>query len=88
MVHHDVEMRQINSLWLNVIIFFQMPVYATGIHENEAPFSFGSTMPPLAFHWSISNSEVAQLQPIFHKVVLNIFLDSFINEINIQINLS
>ena len=46
----------------------QMPLFAMGLGENETPFTFGSSRPPLQFDWSITNSDVAQLQPIFYKV--------------------
>ncbi|XP_059163994.1 nuclear pore membrane glycoprotein 210-like [Physella acuta] len=45
----------------------QMPVYAMGVTENETPFSFGNSVPPLIFIWTASSRDVIQLQSIYHK---------------------
>ncbi|KAH9518820.1 hypothetical protein Btru_006348 [Bulinus truncatus] len=45
----------------------KIPVYATGVTENETPFSFGNTVPPLIFSWTASSREVLQLQSVYHK---------------------
>ncbi|ELU01491.1 hypothetical protein CAPTEDRAFT_222865 [Capitella teleta] len=45
----------------------KMPMYAVGISENESPFSFGSALPSLSFHWSLSNKDVCALKPLFYK---------------------
>ena len=49
-------------------ITFQMPLYAVGLTEHETPFTFGSSVPPLAFTWSVNKKDVATLQSVFHKV--------------------
>ncbi|XP_014680605.1 PREDICTED: nuclear pore membrane glycoprotein 210-like, partial [Priapulus caudatus] len=43
-----------------------MPVYAVGMNDHEAPFSFGSSRPPFTFHWSVNNKEVAALKSPFY----------------------
>ncbi|KAK3103291.1 hypothetical protein FSP39_018237 [Pinctada imbricata] len=45
----------------------QMPVYVTGMSEHETPFTFGSSIPPLTFTWSVNNKDVVSLQNVFHK---------------------
>ncbi|CAH1786082.1 unnamed protein product [Owenia fusiformis] len=45
----------------------QMPVYALGMNEHETPFTFGSSLPPLEFHWSINNKEVIELKSVYYK---------------------
>ncbi|KAJ8333361.1 hypothetical protein SKAU_G00422570 [Synaphobranchus kaupii] len=39
----------------------QMPVYVTGMTSSQTPFSFGSALPGLTFHWSVSKRDVLQL---------------------------
>ncbi|XP_022313260.2 nuclear pore membrane glycoprotein 210-like [Crassostrea virginica] len=45
----------------------KMPIYAVGLTEHETPFTFGSSMPPLVFTWSINNKDIIQLQNVFHE---------------------
>ncbi|KAI0234236.1 Nuclear pore membrane glycoprotein 210 [Lamellibrachia satsuma] len=45
----------------------KMPIYAVGVQENMTPFSFGSSIPPLHFHWTISNRHVADVKDLFYK---------------------
>ncbi|KAI1892349.1 hypothetical protein AGOR_G00132450 [Albula goreensis] len=40
----------------------QMPVYVMGMTSSQTPFSFGSALPGLTFHWSTSKRDVLQLQ--------------------------
>lgn len=49
-----------------------MPLYAVGLTEHETPFTFGSSVPPLAFRWSVNKKDVAQLQSVFHKVCVSV----------------
>ncbi|XP_070200007.1 nuclear pore membrane glycoprotein 210-like [Littorina saxatilis] len=44
----------------------RMPVYAVGITEHETPFSFGSSIPPLTFAWSVNSREVLHLESVYH----------------------
>ncbi|KAJ8257931.1 hypothetical protein GJAV_G00191270 [Gymnothorax javanicus] len=39
----------------------QMPVYVMGMTSSETPFCFGSALPGLTFHWSITKRDVLQL---------------------------
>ncbi|XP_064156387.1 nuclear pore membrane glycoprotein 210 [Anguilla rostrata] len=39
----------------------QMPVYVMGMTSSQTPFSFGSALPGLSFHWSVSKRDVLQL---------------------------
>ncbi|XP_055899109.1 nuclear pore membrane glycoprotein 210-like [Biomphalaria glabrata] len=45
----------------------KIPVYALGLTENETPFSFGNTVPPLIFTWTASSREVLKLQSVYSK---------------------
>ncbi|BFZ03901.1 hypothetical protein BsWGS_06940 [Bradybaena similaris] len=45
----------------------QMPVYAVGLTEHQTPFSFGHSVPPLTFTWSVSSRETLHLQSVYHK---------------------
>ncbi|KAK7447124.1 hypothetical protein BaRGS_00040214 [Batillaria attramentaria] len=44
----------------------RMPVYAVGLTEHETPFSFGASMPPLTFTWSVNSREVLRLESVYH----------------------
>lgn len=58
---------KIHSPLTRVKIGTRLPLYALGIMENVTPFSFGSSIPPLLFTWSVSNRKVATLQSVYHK---------------------
>lgn len=45
-----------------------MPVYALGQTEHETPFSFGASIPPLTFTWSVGSREVLQLESVYQRV--------------------
>ncbi|CAG5123932.1 unnamed protein product, partial [Candidula unifasciata] len=45
----------------------QMPVYAVGLTEHQTPFSFGHSVPPLIFTWSVSSRETLHLQSVYHR---------------------
>ncbi|XP_041366942.1 nuclear pore membrane glycoprotein 210-like [Gigantopelta aegis] len=45
----------------------KMPVYAMGLNEQETPFSFGSSVPPLSFTWSVNSRQIVTLKPVYHK---------------------
>ena len=57
----------LEDFFLNVCKF-QMPVYAMGVTEHETPFSFGSSVPPLTFSWSVNSREVLHLESVYHGV--------------------
>nr|KAG5685485.1 hypothetical protein BaRGS_003378 [Batillaria attramentaria] len=50
------------------VVYSQMPVYAVGLTEHETPFSFGASMPPLTFTWSVNSREVLRLESVYHDV--------------------
>ncbi|XP_004581422.2 nuclear pore membrane glycoprotein 210 [Ochotona princeps] len=39
-----------------------MPVYITGITNNQNPFSFGNAVPGLTFHWSVTKRDILDLR--------------------------
>ncbi|XP_077642166.1 nuclear pore membrane glycoprotein 210-like [Lonchura striata] len=39
-----------------------MPVYVTGITSTQTPFSFGSAVPGLTFHWSVSKRDTLEVR--------------------------
>ncbi|XP_076471495.1 nuclear pore membrane glycoprotein 210-like [Babylonia areolata] len=43
----------------------RMPVYAMGVTEHETPFSFGGSVPPLTFTWSVNSREVLHLESVY-----------------------
>ncbi|XP_071099780.1 nuclear pore membrane glycoprotein 210-like isoform X2 [Haliotis cracherodii] len=45
----------------------QLPVYAVGLTEHETPFTLGSSLPPLSFHWSVNSRELVSLKSVYHK---------------------
>ncbi|XP_068018721.1 nuclear pore membrane glycoprotein 210 [Melanerpes formicivorus] len=40
----------------------QMPVYVMGITSSQTPFSFGSAVPGLAFHWSVTKRDTLDVK--------------------------
>ena len=46
----------------------QVAVLAHGIHGNETPFTFGSTVPRMTFHWTVTNMDVFSLVSVYEKV--------------------
>ncbi|XP_071512100.1 nuclear pore membrane glycoprotein 210-like [Diadema antillarum] len=42
-----------------------MPVYAMGLGETETPFTFGDAIYGLQFDWSVSNSDIIDVEPVF-----------------------
>ncbi|XP_068603355.1 nuclear pore membrane glycoprotein 210 [Brachionichthys hirsutus] len=40
----------------------QMPVYVMGLTSSQTPFSFGSALPPLTFHWSTNKRDILDVQ--------------------------
>uniref|UniRef100_A0A8C5TEY0 Nucleoporin 210 n=1 Tax=Malurus cyaneus samueli TaxID=2593467 RepID=A0A8C5TEY0_9PASS len=40
----------------------QMPVYVMGITSSQTPFSFGSAMPGLTFHWSVTKRDTLDVR--------------------------
>ena len=43
-------------------------MYAQGENDNESPFTFGSSIPGLTFHWSVSNMDVLSLVSVYDQV--------------------
>ncbi|XP_041859658.1 nuclear pore membrane glycoprotein 210 isoform X2 [Melanotaenia boesemani] len=41
----------------------QMPVYVMGLTNSQTPFSFGSVLPSLTFHWSTTKRDILDIQP-------------------------
>lgn len=46
----------------------QMPVYVTGITNNQNPFSFGNAVPGLTFHWSVTKRDILDVRGRHHEV--------------------
>ena len=46
----------------------QMPVYVTGITNNQNPFSFGNAVPGLTFHWSVTKRDILDVWGRHHEV--------------------
>lgn len=46
----------------------QMPVYVTGITNNQNPFSFGNAVPGLTFHWSVTKRDILDIRGRHHEV--------------------
>ncbi|NXH54879.1 PO210 protein, partial [Rhabdornis inornatus] len=40
----------------------QMPVYVMGITSTQTPFSFGSAVPGLTFHWSVTKRDTLDIR--------------------------
>ncbi|NXS35918.1 PO210 protein, partial [Pomatostomus ruficeps] len=40
----------------------QMPVYVMGITSSQTPFSFGSAVPGLTFHWSVTKRDTLDVR--------------------------
>ncbi|NXK52401.1 PO210 protein, partial [Chauna torquata] len=40
----------------------QMPVYVMGITSSQTPFSFGSAVPGLTFHWSVTKRDTLDIK--------------------------
>ena len=47
----------------------QMPVYVTGITNNQNPFSFGNAVPGLTFQWSVTKRDVLDVRGRHHEVL-------------------
>ncbi|XP_008586054.1 PREDICTED: nuclear pore membrane glycoprotein 210 [Galeopterus variegatus] len=45
----------------------QMPVYVTGITNNQNPFSFGNAVPGLTFHWSVTKRDILEVRGRHHE---------------------
>uniref|UniRef100_A0A672IXM8 BIG2 domain-containing protein n=1 Tax=Salarias fasciatus TaxID=181472 RepID=A0A672IXM8_SALFA len=41
----------------------EMPVYVMGLTNSQTPFSFGSALPSLTFHWSTTKRGILDVQP-------------------------
>ncbi|XP_062969977.1 nuclear pore membrane glycoprotein 210 [Cynocephalus volans] len=50
----------------------QMPVYVTGITNNQNPFSFGNAVPGLTFHWSVTKRDILEVQGRHHEASVQI----------------
>ncbi|NXG56768.1 PO210 protein, partial [Hemiprocne comata] len=61
----------------------QMPVYVMGITSSQTPFSFGSAVPGLTFHWSVTGRETLDIKarhseasfqlPAKHNFAMNVY---------------
>ncbi|XP_041655352.1 nuclear pore membrane glycoprotein 210 isoform X2 [Cheilinus undulatus] len=40
----------------------QMPVYVMGLTSSQTPFSFGSALPSLSFHWSTTKRDILDVE--------------------------
>nr|XP_027800868.1 nuclear pore membrane glycoprotein 210-like [Marmota flaviventris] len=45
----------------------QMPVYVTGVTNNQSPFSFANAVPGLTFHWSVTKRDILELCGRHHE---------------------
>ncbi|XP_036204849.1 nuclear pore membrane glycoprotein 210 isoform X3 [Myotis myotis] len=52
----------------------QMPVYITGITNNQNPFSFGNAVPGLTFHWSVTKRDILDIRGRHHEVFEKLML--------------
>nr|XP_035969379.1 nuclear pore membrane glycoprotein 210 isoform X1 [Halichoerus grypus] len=50
----------------------QMPVYITGITNNQNPFSFGNAVPGLTFHWSVTKRDILDIRERHHEASLRL----------------
>ncbi|XP_058422644.1 nuclear pore membrane glycoprotein 210-like isoform X2 [Diceros bicornis minor] len=50
----------------------QMPVYITGITNDQNPFSFGDAMPGLTFHWSATKRDIVDIRGRHHEASLRL----------------
>ncbi|XP_073900657.1 nuclear pore membrane glycoprotein 210 isoform X2 [Castor canadensis] len=50
----------------------QMPVYITGITNNQSPFSFGNAVPGLTFHWSVTKRDILDLRGRHHEASIQL----------------
>ncbi|XP_006749073.1 nuclear pore membrane glycoprotein 210 [Leptonychotes weddellii] len=49
-----------------------MPVYITGITNNQNPFSFGNAVPGLTFHWSVTKRDILDIRGRHHEASLRL----------------
>uniref|UniRef100_A0A8C9USF1 Nucleoporin 210 n=1 Tax=Spermophilus dauricus TaxID=99837 RepID=A0A8C9USF1_SPEDA len=50
----------------------QMPVYVTGITNNQSPFSFANAVPGLTFHWSVTKRDILELRGRHHEASIHL----------------
>ncbi|KAJ8786249.1 hypothetical protein J1605_006469 [Eschrichtius robustus] len=50
----------------------QMPVYVTGITNNQNPFSFGNAVPGLTFQWSVTKRDILDVRGRHHEASLQL----------------
>ncbi|XP_058144859.1 nuclear pore membrane glycoprotein 210 [Dasypus novemcinctus] len=50
----------------------QMPVYVTGVTNSQNPFSFGSAVPGLTFHWSVTKRDILDIWGRHHEASLQL----------------
>ncbi|KAF6120710.1 nucleoporin 210 [Phyllostomus discolor] len=50
----------------------QMPVYITGITNNQNPFSFGNAVPGLTFHWSVTKRDILDIRGRHHEASIRL----------------
>ncbi|XP_028342525.1 nuclear pore membrane glycoprotein 210 isoform X2 [Physeter macrocephalus] len=55
-----------------LVVVSQMPVYVTGITNNQNPFSFGNAVPGLTFHWSVTKRDILDVRGRHHEASLRL----------------
>lgn len=63
----DVEVIQLKAVRIHAPITRMktgtwMPIYVMGITSNQTPFAFGSAIPGLTFHWSVTKRDIIDLE--------------------------
>ncbi|XP_062826039.1 nuclear pore membrane glycoprotein 210 [Anolis carolinensis] len=54
----------------------QMPVYVMGITSNQTPFSFGSAVPGLTFHWSVTKRDILDVKSRFSEASVQLSIQN------------
>ncbi|XP_048212293.1 nuclear pore membrane glycoprotein 210 [Perognathus longimembris pacificus] len=75
--HVEVEVLQLQAVRIRAPITrmrtgTQMPVYVTGITNNQSPFSFGNAVPGLTFHWSVTKRDILDLRGRHHEASIQL----------------
>ncbi|NIG61016.1 nuclear pore membrane glycoprotein [Pontoporia blainvillei] len=58
----------------------QMPVYVTGITNNQNPFSFGNAVPGLTFHWSVTKRDILDVRGRHHEGLSDLLAEGSKND--------
>lgn len=62
-----------NDLYFSFLLPYQMPLYVTGVTEQESPFTFGTALPAAKFKWTVSNDKVASAYNLYSSVSILYF---------------